>query len=167
MYSTESERNGDFFLQLKSQVLKSGTRFSFAAFSTCARNRHLGMSIRTSVPADLAGRSCKHHASSAGTSVTRCHICSFQAQRWHIPAIDWLQKHLQGWGRAKSRQIWQVCVEWDQTPWKSHLFLWMAQVSVLPQDPCVYNPYKWGSHLRGDVQGVISSSRITLADADN
>lgn len=183
-YSTERERNSDFFLQLKSQVLKSGPWFSFAAFSACSRKKHLGVST-TSVPAgpgtpcrqklytaqrqDASPAGCNHYSGSAGTSVPSWHTYSSRAQRWRIPAIDWLQKHPPGWGMAKSRQIWQVCIDREI----KHLGRLIcscrqlhSQVSVLPQDPHVYNPYERGTPLRGDVQGDISSARITLANAD-
>lgn len=119
---------------------------------------------------DTSRAGCNHHAGSTGTSVTSWHAYTSQAQRWHIPAINWLQKHPPGWGTAKSRQIWQACVDTEvkclgrvMCPCgRLH-----SRISVLPQDPRVYNPYERGSHLRGDVQGVISSARVTLANADN
>lgn len=117
--------------------------------------------------AEWADRSCTQPSRRMPALPAVTSIPVPQAQRWYIPAIKWLQKHLSGWGRVRSGHIGHrheihslgqvICsCRWLQ-----------SQTSVLPQDLGVYNPRtQGGSHLQRDVQGVTSRARVTLANTD-
>lgn len=157
-----------FFQQLRSQAFKSGTRCSFVIFSPCSRSRHVSVSTSVSAGAGRAGRQELYPAQRQDASPATVTIMpASQAQRWHLPAIEWLQKHLSDWGRARSRHIWQACIDMRSIPLEeSFVPADGFRVSALPQDPGVYNPHTRGSHLQGHVQGVTSRARVTLANTD-
>lgn len=123
---SKRQKNSDFFQQLKSQELKSGILCSFATSSPCSRNKYPSVSTSGRV-----GRQELYPAHQKDASPAITIIPVPQAQRWHIPAIKWLQKPCQAEGQSDPDTSGKPAQTWDQSPWRSHLFLQMASESDL------------------------------------